>query len=586
VVPVLDPDQHQQAFLFAFLEAGESPEVLFRLQTWRPVLDTAQAAFVMTEPGGRLVCTSNTFIRYFGKPVTKPDLRFPYEALIEPGEGESLAEGHRVFLSGQSVSGLARAGFLYADGTSEQLAVRWVTVAMGEFPIAKIDLIDTSGLGDGVVEGSSVAAAAAEPVPDQAAAAAVPEPVPAAPPPDSLGHAALAAQTTPDALLLVSGTSVCFASQACQELLGIAPDQLIGQELELLICADNGEPTELEQKLGTGSLGWHCEQVRIKHLSGYRAPARLHAAVGETWCTITLREDTERAQEEDRQAFTAMQDAGAAAASDTAILGDPLAVVCREFGADWAEVVRCDPDQQLPPQAVRIERGQEPAAPIVPEQPAEPVSLLQEWYELLTITGAPVAVDAATLSSGSQGSVLVALVPVAGDEAIWLLYLYSATSSWSYRDGQRLTRFCQVFARLARNALRHRRCRRADTARNLLARVLGTCSEELLVIDTEHRVIAVSRSLARAIGAEPDKICGRHLSSVFDQATTSRLVLATSIAVTNRQSCQCELTGTTSFGTELQVAMTVAAELAEDGEDGEDGEVCGFVGRGRGRDEC
>jgi PAS domain-containing protein len=458
VIPVLDPDRNQLGFVFIFLMAEETPEVLFRIETWQALLDTARAAFVLTESTGRMICMSQALVKCFGKPVQKPDFRFPYEALVESGEAESLAEGHRLLLAGQPVSGLTRASFVLADGASCQLAVRWVTLAMGEFPIAKVDLIDTSGLDldlDQAPDEDAPTHGAAEPDSMPAAsdqgAAEVPAPVELSKESlESLSSAVIAAQASPDPLLLVSGVTVSFANQACADLLGVTPEQLTGKGLGLLIGSEAGDPTAIEQTLKRGCLDQlFREQVWLKHLSGRLLPARLHAVPsGDGNSTvITLRTADEPIKRDDLQTVAEMLRTATTASSDSDVIAKPLQLLCETFAADSCELVRFDLDQREPDDAYRTDQRRTGQG-VELSQPSEPASMLREVCELLTLTGVPVTIDAEGLSSWSSGSALVTLVPVE-DQAMWILYLYSAVKEWSYDDHQRLTHFCQVIAQVA-----------------------------------------------------------------------------------------------------------------------------------------
>jgi PAS domain-containing protein len=457
VLPVLDPDRNQQGFIFVFLAEEETPEILFRIETWRPLLDTAKAAFLLTESTGRLVCMSQTLVRCFGKPLQKTDFRFPYEALVEPGEGESLAEGHRLFLAGQPVSGLTRATFVLADGASCQLAVRWVTLAMSEFPIAKVDLIDISELelaldqaGEPIED--EPAPAADGPDSNQAAAPGMPGPAEISRESlESLGAAVIAAQASPDPLLLITGVTVQYANQACGGLLGVAPEQLVDKELGLLIGTETGDPTGVEQLLKRGSLDQLLvEQVWLKHLSGRLLPARLHAVTsGDGLSTVvTLRQAVEPVEKDDLQMVSEMLRAAATATAEYDSIGEPLQLLCKAFAADSCELVRFDLDEKEPADAYRMQRRRRPDQSVKLSQPSEPASMLREVCELLTLTGAPVTIDADGLSSCSTGAAMVTLVPVE-DQAMWILYLYSNVKEWTYDDHQRLTHFCQVIAQVA-----------------------------------------------------------------------------------------------------------------------------------------
>jgi PAS domain-containing protein len=453
VLPVLDPDRNQQGFVFIFLSEDETPEILFRIETWQPLLDTAEAAFLLTESTGRLVSMSQALVNRFGKPLQKPDFRFPYEALVAPGEGESLAEGHRLFLAGQPVAGLTTATFILADGASCQLPVRWVTLAMGEFPIAKLDLIDIFDLPAAQRQAPNddePAPAGAESDSTQVVETEAPggfsrESL------ESLSAAAIAAQVSPDPLLLVTGVTVQYANQASGDLLGVAPEQLVDRELGLLISTETGDPTGIEQRLQRGALDQlHHEQVWLKHLSGRLLPAQLHAVTsGDGLGTVlTLRQAIEPVIRDDLQTVSEMLRTATTASSESERAGTPLQLLCEAFAADSCELVRFDLDEREPAHAYRMYRRRQPDQPVRLSQPSEPASMLREVCELLTLTSTPVTIDADGLSSCSTGSALVTLVPVE-DQAMWILYLYSNVKEWTYDDHQRLTHFCQVIAQVA-----------------------------------------------------------------------------------------------------------------------------------------
>lgn len=536
VIPVVTGDGTAEAMLLLIPAEGADPpsELPVRLGAWQSALDATPLAVATTLPSGLVR------IRGGGAAPVLAGVRRDLAELVRSATREQIAEAQRCFREGLSVAGEAAVTLATPDGGLARGRLMWLTVRFGERVLLKVDVLRP-------------AAPSASESPDQKI--------------ETDREGVLLARC-PDALLLLERGRIMAGSPAVAEILGWPPDELVGRELGDLQPAGDGRLKSVCERVERGlSIVLRAKLAIRGSDDGSREVEVRIAPVPdspEPLAVMSVRPDDPAASEDELSRIAAMLAVADIASDDAGRLRGALELVREEFRADWIELVQLDPESARLREvyAEPVLQGREELHATVP------TSRLVDWYELLTVTPGPLAVDPATwvpgtVPEGAEPPILALVVPTFS-RTVWML-LVACSGSPSPRDAARLRRSGQAVGWVIDRVLAQRETDRLLQERDVLLRALESAEVGFVIVAENGQVLVVTGPVLEALGATPELVDGLAFHELFEDEVAARLSAPLRIVSRDAGSWEGDVVARSRWSKAIRLRLRFEAVVGPDG---------------------